>query len=1451
MAFNNKPFRSNGTRTKDAPTPVDLYGTNSTGHLVFGSENSSYFVDVLSVGEITDVKEIRLNGTDSESGEFPNSQFFSHNGGTPETPWDGKYGFAERTTTIGKQADTGEGNVVTTLTRSVTGLGVTGIRVNFTAAAFTQRDQKNRKKDAVVTFKVEILDPITSNPIRTTTQTIRGYMINPTTISVPATAPTGTSLSKWEYRITMTVRGSAYGVEAQGTWNCSTVTELFADTQTYTDIAFVSGDIRAADVGGTIPVRTYLVEGLKVGVPLLEDVMGVPTWLGGFTPETSNSHAWNAMAVLTDEKIFAGLPLDKINTDSFNQFEEYCAETILVDTVPERRFEFSQYIIKSDNYFRLASQIVGAADGKLYEDTTGRIGVLIDKQQNDRRLITSYDVVNQKVNHSDTPSGKKTNFVSLEFDDELNTYEKTIISIFDQPAITKHGILEKKIKLDTCTRESEARRVGRKHLLISQVLDDTYSLTVGHTHEDIQIGEIVELYDRRHSRADFCGKVFVGSTTTVIKVNPNTPIRLTDVTNPQIVIDIEGTIHRVDIASWTSNEITLSTALPTIPADFLSFGVESQDQNGLKPILFRVISIKDNGTAGTLTVEGILYNHSLYPHIDDENQPLIIPVTAIVPSSNTDTIANLQLVKTSTQLLGTWTQDPSQEYVFQWTQDGAFFSSGRTFTSSAALDLPLDLANYVLSVAKIDTDGRSGDFTVVAYSLIAEADGTSSINPPTNVGLDDGLGGSVGTYVGTSFTVVWTPDNTNGAATQYRIRVVQGATNIDVFVPATESSYIVTEKQLIAQFGEDYGRDFTIKLTSLDDEAKSSTSADRLVDNEAIIAPTGSVDILGDVTLTPPAGGMPADAVGTLIYIWQSNDIGSVRPADAGVVETPEFFTIPVDPTLITRDSQNYVYEIAWFDTFGKVELNTVRYLRSFDPLAIIPDPVDLVDVIGITETSAIVRFTHSGVSLVKTRASFRVLGSSTWIVWGTEFDTPSLPADNTSGFDIGTGEGFFLITGLQRNMTYEFRAEVRNTNSLFSDFSNVVTGSPLVDALTADTIGDFIGVDILDDREFIVEEVIDVTKDDDLARGLNKEIVNQDGVLAIIEVLKGQNALISDKIAIVENLEVTKAQRIANIEIAAHGNTAQIETVETAVVTETEARVSAIETLRAEIGEGDIQAQIQTLQIAIATEEEARVAAIESLTVVVDENTASIVTTNTAIVTETTARVEADQLLQVNINEQFATAENNSIVRIGYCTISGNVSAHDTKEACEVATGTWTAAPLAQSVNNVTVVAGGESATVGSMYQTVVDSQGDIASFASFGVTSGGVFTGITSQSSPTVSKLIFQGDTQEFRTASGARSFYYENGKWHFVGDLEGAGGNFTGTLAANTVTSANLQADAVTASKIAADAVTSDAITANVLLEAPHIRSAPSGSRIEIIGDRFEVYEGATLKVRIGRL
>ena len=530
MITNKKPLRTIGQQvTNQGFNKPSLYSIS--GLINFGSESNANFVDVISVGPISSIDNVYINDTDISTGEFPLSEIFTHTGDIETQPFEGDFPYAERAYGISKQADTleGENNTSTTTTfkRSVSGVGVSGVRISFTAPQFTHKDNKNRRKRAEATFRVHLLD---ENGSRVKTERLNNpyfYSTNPISVQLTMLARDQDLERVWEYEVEMVILTNKYKTVASGNWAASIVTELYRDTQTYKDIAMASGKIVSSDVSGATPKREYLVNGYKVDVPVY--VGAGQTFLGEFTKETSSSHAWNAMAILVDDKWGAALPIDKINITSFVEFDKYLSE-ILPDG--SQRYKHSQELLKADNYFRIASQIVGAADGKLYEDTSGRIGVLIDRQTDNRRVITSYDIQDEKVKRTTVPDKKKTNYVEIEYSDETNNFQKNIISVQDDLAITKNGLISQKLKSDTCTVPQEARRTIEKVLATSQIATSTYVFSVGHTHEDVQIGEVVALYDRIYSRVNYCGKVAAGTTSTEIIVDKRTPINLEGISNP-------------------------------------------------------------------------------------------------------------------------------------------------------------------------------------------------------------------------------------------------------------------------------------------------------------------------------------------------------------------------------------------------------------------------------------------------------------------------------------------------------------------------------------------------------------------------------------------------------------------------------------------------------------------------------------------------------------------------------------------------------------------------------------------------------------------------------------------------------------------------------------------------------------------------------------------------------
>lgn len=1042
-----KPLRSlSAIRKAPVGKAVSLYKIDSS--VIWASDSRANFLDVLSVGPVTSIDEIFVNDVNTTVvEEFPDSIFHTHTGSTQDTPWLGNFPYVERTTVLAKQADVLDKHeeTKTEFTRSVSGLGVSGIRINFTTGGFTQRDKENRRKEATAYFQISLLDE-TGNIVRrvSTGNSSKYFASNATSVPLTLIVPTGYEDTIWSYKVEMFILGHRYGVSVAGNWTASTVTELYKDTQTYQDIAYCSGSIIASEVGSRTPKRQYLVDGYQVVVPTFEKIVGQEVFTGNFTRETSDSYAWNSMAVLTDDKWGAALPLDKINMLSFLEYDRYCSELIN----GEKRYSHSQYLIKADNYFKLAQQMVGTADGKLFEDSTGRIGVLIDYKADNRRVITTYDVVDEKVKRTTVPDTKKLNFVEGEFDDKTNNYSKTILNEQDSEAINQYGIVSKKIKLDGTTNPNEVTRILKKVLVTSQVASTSYVFEVGYSHEDVQIGEVIELYDRVHSRANYCGKIGEGSTLSVIQVDKRTPIDLSMFTNPQLVLDnSRGVPTRVDIQSWTKYSITLASDLSEIPNEFVSFGVIGDN---LSPTLLRVTDVNDK--KGKIEIQGISYNHSLYDHVDF-GTPLLIPETQYLPPSTNTTLTGLNVVRDSNGLTATWDQLIGWSYNFYWKRFGENDpDSGKTIASGTLTDVenttsllfPLESSNYTLYIYAVNDD-QTTPVVTESYNLNVDESGSSTLPPITNLGVKSETGTIVQDYVGRSFTIKWKYPTDTGQPVEtggFILNVSQLGQSLEKSVKPEIRELFISEAELVSTFGEDYQRTFEISARVFDGNLQTTSTILESVTNEAPDPPIVIIDESGSFTLTY-SGSIPSDVTNTKTYIWPSNDPNEVPPPDATILESTDLEDITIPDETIVFDGSNYNYNVAYIDTFGEVGSQYGKAVLNTDSEAPEPVPPELLTVVPVSETEVTINFEHEGDWLRLIKVFYRKYGETLWIEYGTIFDILSSGVE--WGYNQSTEQGFFNVNGLDFNREYEFKCQAANLQSPYSEDSNIVIGMALI----------------------------------------------------------------------------------------------------------------------------------------------------------------------------------------------------------------------------------------------------------------------------------------------------------------------------------------------------------------------------------------------------------------------
>ena len=187
-----------------------------------------------------------------------------------------------------------------------------------------------------------------------------------------------------------------------------------------------------------------------------------------------------------------------------------------------------------------------------------------------------------------------------------------------------------------------------------------------------------------------------------------------------------------------------------------------------------------------------------------------------------------------------------------------------------------------------------------------------------------------------------------------------------------------------------------------------------------------------------------------------------------------------------------------------------------------------------------------------------------------------------------------------------------------------------------------------------------------------------------------------------------------------------------------------------------------------------------------VGNNTTTISNHTTSIATLDSASVSQANSISTNVDDIIATARDTATAGTGSCSAGG----HDNRISCEAAGQVWTQQTFATSTNAVQISDGhGNTTTVGNHLSTSRDFEGNMEGRYTMGVTTAGVFTGVTAIASDggngnAESKLIFQGDKIAFQKTNGTNSLYYDGSQWVFNGNLSAASGTFSGTVEAEKI-------------------------------------------------------------------
>ncbi|MGA1846759.1 host specificity factor TipJ family phage tail protein [Deferribacter abyssi] len=223
----------------------------------------------------------------------------------------------------------------------------------------------------------------------------------------------------------------------------------------YINTALLGLRIEATDkLSGFMPAITATVKGVKI-----KDVRtGLYSW--------NNNPANILYDLLTNKRYGLGLDEGQIDIESFKEFADWCDESVSYSfydpstgsyiTKTEKRYEINLVVDKEFNAIDLIGKICASCRALPYWQGN-KFKVVIERPSSPVQLFSMGNIVSDSfeenyVNLKDIP-----NQVDVQFLDEDNEYEQTIITVFDKSRLDE-PVNSKTIQLYGITKKSVAKR---------------------------------------------------------------------------------------------------------------------------------------------------------------------------------------------------------------------------------------------------------------------------------------------------------------------------------------------------------------------------------------------------------------------------------------------------------------------------------------------------------------------------------------------------------------------------------------------------------------------------------------------------------------------------------------------------------------------------------------------------------------------------------------------------------------------------------------------------------------------------------------------------------------------------------------------------------------------------------------------------------------------------------
>jgi hypothetical protein len=402
-------------------------------------------------------------------------------------------------------------------------------------------------------------------------------------------------------------------------FNWTSYTEITYAKLRYPNSALISLRVDAEQFS-SIPVRSYLIRGIKVRIPSNATVDGnngrlvySGIWDGTFgAAQWCSDPAWILWDLLTSTRYGFG---DHIQAAQLDKWAFFAASQYASELVPngfggqEPRFSCNVNIQTAEEAYKLINDMCSVFRAMPYW-STGALTISQDRPADSAYLFTLANVSEEGFSYQG--SSRKTRptvaVVSyLDIDSRDIAYEV----VEDQAAITKYGVVTTQISAFACTSRGQAARIGEWLLYSeqaeSEVISFTASIDAGVV---VRPGQIIEVADPTRAGARRGGRI-TSATTTAVTVDDATGLTFSAGATLSAILPT-GIVQTRNVTGIAGSVISLAEPLTAAPNPN---SVWIYQASNIQTSTWRVLSVQEQDGA-QYAISALAYNASKYGYIE-------------------------------------------------------------------------------------------------------------------------------------------------------------------------------------------------------------------------------------------------------------------------------------------------------------------------------------------------------------------------------------------------------------------------------------------------------------------------------------------------------------------------------------------------------------------------------------------------------------------------------------------------------------------------------------------------------------------------------------------------------------------------------------------------------------------------------------------------------------------